>query len=101
MKYLLALCALIAASPAIANDNPFAKAHVVVRYDDLNLDTAAGQRGLAQRLDRAAAQVCGEGLARIHLSLDARGRACRKEVVADYGAKIAARTVKATRLAGL
>ena len=101
MKYLVALCALAAATPAIANDNPFAKDHVVVSYDDLNLKTAAGQQSLTQRLDRAAAQVCGEGLSRIHLALESRSRACRSEVAADYRAQIAARINKKIQLAGL
>lgn len=101
MKTMMALCALVVAGPAIANENPFAKDSVVLRYDDLNLDTATGRQRLDQRLANAAAAVCGAGLARIHLSMDARSRACRSEVVASYRAQIAARRDKGVRVAGL
>jgi len=101
MKAMMALCALVVASPAIASDNPFAKDRVVISYEDLNLNTADGQRSLDKRLDRAAAAVCGDGMARIHLSLEARSRACRGEVIASYRAQIAAQHDKEVRLAGL
>ena len=91
MKYLVALCALAAATPALANDNPLAKDNVVVSLSGLNLSTAAGQRALDQRLQFAAAQVCGEGMARVHLAAEKKSRACRAEVVADYRAQLASR----------
>jgi UrcA family protein len=94
MKILVALCALAAATPALADDNPFAKENVVVSLAGLNLSTVAGQRALDQRLSHAAAQVCGEGMSRIHLAAENKSRACRAEVVADYRAQLAARKAK-------
>lgn len=32
---------------------------VTVAYDDLNLETAAGQKVLSQRIDKAAREACG------------------------------------------
>lgn len=44
----------LTATPSLAKD-------VEVRYADLNLATAEGQKVLAQRIDRAARDACGYG----------------------------------------
>jgi UrcA family protein len=52
----LALTAAALAVPAVAGDEA---SSVRVRYDDLDLTSAAGQRQLDRRLERAARKVCG------------------------------------------
>ena len=52
----LALTAAVLAAPVLAADEA---PSVGVRYGDLDLTTAAGQRQLDRRLERAAREVCG------------------------------------------
>ena len=52
----LAFAAAVLAVPAVAADEA---PSVGVRYGDLDLTTAAGQRQLDLRLERAAREVCG------------------------------------------
>jgi UrcA family protein len=89
---LAALGALIAASPAVAADNPFARDSVVLSLRDLDLSTVDGQQRLAIRMDQAANAVCGQGLDKVHLALAAKAQTCRDEVVADIRTRIAAAT---------
>jgi UrcA family protein len=53
-QYLIAVSALavVAGTPAAARD-------FVVKYDDLNLQTAKGQKELERRIDRSAREYCG------------------------------------------
>ena len=51
-KTIACVLALAAAVPAAAES-------LVVRYDDLNLSSAAGMKVLDRRIDGAARQVCG------------------------------------------
>ena len=46
----------VSSAPAIAGGD---KNAMVVKYDDLNLDTKAGQEHLERRIDAAAKKVCG------------------------------------------
>ena len=45
----------LSATPAMAGD----ETAMVVKYDDLNLSTKAGQEHLERRIDAAAKKVCG------------------------------------------
>lgn len=86
-----AMCALVAAMPAAATDNPFAKDQAVLHLGGLDLTTVDGQQRLAIRMDEAARAVCGDRLASVHLALDARARECRAAVLADIRAQIESR----------
>ena len=104
MKQLVLLGAGLLATPVLAADvNPLAAENAVVSLADLDLATASGQNRLAVRLHQAAAEVCGRQLAEIHLAVEAKGRACRSEVVAEARTKIEARlahnNLKVTQLA--
>jgi UrcA family protein len=50
---------LVLAAAAITFAVPAAAESMSVKYDDLDLTTATGQKQLAQRLDKAAREVCG------------------------------------------
>ena len=103
---MAALAAFLVATPgfAAAGDNPFSADSVVLDLRGLDLATVQGQQRLAIRMDQAASAVCGDGMSTIHLALGAQARACRADVIADIGARIAAATAaadpaKATELA--
>ncbi|KAG5734274.1 hypothetical protein E4T56_gene14253, partial [Termitomyces sp. T112] len=51
-------------------ENPLAKDSVTLRLSGLDLSTPDGQQRLAIRLDQAAAAVCGDRLAGVHLVLE-------------------------------
>lgn len=51
-----AIGTVIAASPAIAGEP---KQQMVIKYDDLNLSSEAGQKVLERRIEKAARDVCG------------------------------------------
>lgn len=107
MKFgLLALAAILVASPALAatTGNPLAADSAVLDLRGLDLTSVEGQQRLAIRMDQVASAVCGEGMSSIHLALGAQARTCRAEVIADVGARIATATAsrepaKATQLA--
>lgn len=90
-----AVCALVAAAPAAATDNPFAKDQAVLHLGGLDLTTVEGQQRLAIRMDEAARAVCGDRLSTIHLELSARTRECREAVLADIRAQIESRMAAA------
>jgi len=91
MKKLLvavaALCLAASGSAALA-ENPLAKESATLRLGGLDLSTVDGQQRLAIRLDQAAATVCGDRLASVHLALAEQSRACRAQVVAEIRGKI-------------
>jgi len=62
-------------SPAFAADGG-----VLVQYEDLNLNSAAGQAVLERRLDRAARAVCGTAYF-LELDIAAGVNACREETI--------------------
>jgi UrcA family protein len=92
MKALIvAIAAAALTGPALAAPaNPFVQAQVSLHHSDLDLATADGQQRLAQRLDKAASDVCGDRLASIHLALAAQARACKAEVIAQAQTQIEA-----------
>lgn len=99
---LLALAAFglaTSATAATTTENPFAQDKTTLRLDGLDLSTADGQQRLAIRMDQAAAAVCGDRLASVHLALGERTRECRTEVLADIRARIEARTAVAANTA--
>ena len=63
-------------SPAFA-----AERGVLVQYEDLNLDSAAGRAVLDRRLDRASARVCGTAFIN-ELDIAAGVNACRAATIA-------------------
>lgn len=63
-------------SPAFA-----AGGAVLVQYEDLNLNSAAGQAVLERRLDRAARSVCGTAFIN-ELDIAAGVNACREDTIA-------------------
>ena len=77
-------------------ENPLAKDSVTLRLSGLDLSTPDGQQRLAIRLDQAAAAVCGDRLAGVHLVLEEQSRSCRAQVVADVRARIEQRQAAAT-----
>lgn len=93
----LALAAIGLATSASANtsDNPLVQDTAILSLEGLDLSTADGQQRLAVRMDQAARAVCGEGLARVHLELEARSQDCRAAVVADVRNQIETRMAKA------
>ena len=95
---LVAFAALALATSASAGaaENTFAQDKAVLQLKGLDLATPEGQQRLAIRMDQAARSVCGEGLASIHLALEAKSRDCRAAVLADVRAQIEARTADAS-----
>lgn len=84
MLFLINLAAVAAAAagagaPVVDMD---ATASAVVRYDDLNLASAGGERRLQRRIAGAAQQVCGEADGRDLKAMDAV-RQCRSTVQAS------------------
>lgn len=95
---LVALAALAFATAASANtttENPLAQDSAILTLKGLDLSTADGQQRLAIRVDQAARAVCGERLASVHLSLEAKSQECRAAVIADVRSQIEARTAQA------
>jgi len=95
---LLALATFAFATSAAAattEDNPFAAEQAVLSLKGIDLSTADGQQRLAIRMDNAAAAVCGDRLATVHLELEAKARECRAAVIADVRAQVEARLAKA------
>ncbi len=96
---LAALAAVALAGPALASsaENPLAQDKAVLNLRGLDLATADGQQRLAIRMDQAVRAVCGESLAAVHLSLDARAQECRTAVVADIRTQLEARMALAAK----
>lgn len=103
MRSISALClslstavALVAA-PAAASDD---RVSITVPTHDLNLTTAAGQRALESRINRAAQEICNSGIRSV--AARARDAACMANIrdQADAqmpGATTAALTVRSPR----
>ncbi len=81
---------IIAATPvyAASPSSPLVEDSVVLKLGNLDLATVDGQRQLSIRMNQAARRVCGDRLSNIHLSLEARSRECKAEVVADIRSRI-------------
>ncbi|MCG6120495.1 MAG: UrcA family protein [Blastomonas sp.] len=84
-----------AASENPAGENPFARDKAILNLQGLDLSTADGQQRLAIRVDQAARAVCGENLASVHLSANAKAQECRIAVAADVRAQIEQRLARA------
>lgn len=65
---------------AHAEDAQFGVGKRVVRYADLNLNTAAGAKVLYKRIETAAAQVCGDTGSR-QLDQAAAAKACMERAI--------------------
>ncbi len=89
-----AVCLVASGSAAMA-ENPLAKESATLSLGGLDLATVDGQQRLAIRLDQAAAAVCGDRLASVHLALEEQSRACRVAVVAEIRGKIEQRQAAA------
>ncbi|MBX7482217.1 UrcA family protein [Qipengyuania qiaonensis] len=64
---------------------------ITVTYDDLNLGTAAGQKVLSQRIDKAARDACGYSESRTGTRLQSReAKACFEKAKADVSEQFAA-----------
>jgi UrcA family protein len=93
---LAAFAALAVVTSAHANNtgNPFSKDQAVLSLKALDLSTPDGQQRLAIRMDEAARTVCGEGVATLHLALEAKAQECRASVIADIRSQIERRTAR-------
>ena len=81
----------ILASAGLALSASAAQAETaLVTYSDLNLDSAAGQKTLERRIEKAAREVCGQwaGGTR-NLRSDMAARACFEKAKAGAGAQVA------------
>lgn len=87
---VLGACALVTSVSAAASD-PFVKDQAVLQLDGIDLSTVDGQQRLAIRMDRAARDVCGDGMESIHLSAAAAARECRTAVREDIRQQIETR----------
>ena len=90
---LVALATFACALPtsAFAADNAFAQDQAVLDLKGLDLASADGQQRLAIRMDQAASAVCGDRLAGVHLTAEAKSQECRTSVRADIRSEIEAR----------
>lgn len=90
-KTIACVLAIAAAVPAAAESR-------VVRYDDLNLSSAAGMKAFERRLDGAARQVCGASYDyRQSLTLQASTKKCVAEAKARARSDFAARDINQAR----
>lgn len=100
MLKLLASAAVLAA----AFTAPLAAAQdarsVEVRYDDLNLETPAGQARLEARIGIAVRSVCAVANGPQDLTQRAATQACVREAREKATLEVAARTSRNTRLGG-
>lgn len=86
LKTIIGALALTATLPAVASDSR------VVRYDDLNLASPAGQQRLQQRIHSAARQVCGAGFEfQRSLIMSTKTQRCLAEAKARAMAQLAQR----------
>lgn len=94
LKTLIGALALTATLPAAA-----AVETRHVRYDDLNLTTAAGMERLERRIAGAARDVCTDDSTRriIGLAETAQIRACMKQAKAKAAQQVAAVTTSQAR----
>lgn len=90
---LIAAAACALATPAMAEttNDPFVQETAALSLEGLDLQTTEGQNRLAIRMDAAARAVCGDNLASVHLSLEAKARECRAAVLADIRNQIEVR----------
>lgn len=91
----LATLAFATSASAAPNENPFARDKAVLNLKGLDLASADGQQRLAIRIDQAARAVCGDGMASVHLALEAKSQNCRAAVTADVRSQIEARMAMA------
>ena len=92
---VLAACAIAPAVHAAEPVNPLAKSSVILKLDGLDLATVEGQRLLSIRMGQAAREVCGTGMAKIHLAMEAQSRECQADVVADVRNRVEQQTALA------
>ena len=100
LKLLATAAALSAAtlttSAAIAQDTR----SVEVRYDDLNLESAAGQARLDARIGSAVRSVCGVTTGPQSLAQRAATLACTRAAREKASVEVATRISRDTRLGG-
>ncbi|MET0248297.1 MAG: UrcA family protein [Sphingobium sp.] len=96
---LVALATFACAAPAVASaaENPFAQDQAILDLKGLDLASAAGQQRLAIRMDQVASSVCGDRMASVHLSAQAKTQACRTAVIADVRSQIESRLAMSTK----
>ena len=73
---------------------------VVVKYSDLDLDTAAGNKALFTRLSAAAERACGNAPNARDLQRQAQFRACYESALSRAVDKIGRRELQALHTAG-
>jgi UrcA family protein len=76
-----AVAAAVGATSATVGPAFAADGRVLVQYEDLNLESAAGRAVLERRLDRAARSVCGTANI-VELDIAAGVNACREGTIA-------------------
>lgn len=93
LKIICGALALAATIPAVAGETR------LVRYDDLNLASPAGQERLQRRIDTAARRVCGDANARrvLGLATSTKARACIAKAKANAADQVAALDIKQAR----
>ena len=89
-RTLTAAAAAFATIATFAVATPASARSVAVHYDDLNLDSVAGQARLAARIDRAAREVCDDQAGRRPLAEAAAIAACVRKARDDARARVAA-----------
>lgn len=92
LKTMIGALALAATLPAVASDNgALQQENRSVRYDDLNLSSAAGMERLERRIEVAARSVCGVRRASPTRPGEfTRGRACMAAAKARAAKQVAA-----------
>ena len=92
------------ASTAQAGDAGDASARydsVVVRYSDLDLDSAAGNKALFARLSAAAERACGNAPSARDLQRQAQFRACYERALNRAVDKVGSRELQALHASGV
>lgn len=99
-KLIASVAVLAAATVPVAASADDTQRSVEVRYDDLNLESAAGQARLDLRIDSAVRSVCGVTSGPQSLAQRAAQQACAKDARNKAALEVAARTSRDTRMGG-
>ncbi len=87
---ILATAAILAATPMAAAAKTDEYVSTKVAFDDLNLETEAGQKALAKRIKLASEELCDEPIGAFAYRAMADYRACKAGVIEQAAAKLAA-----------
>ncbi|HUQ13818.1 MAG TPA: UrcA family protein [Novosphingobium sp.] len=99
-KLLASAAALAAATIPAAASADDTQRSVEVRYDDLNLESDAGQARLDQRIAGAVRSVCGVANGPQSIRQRAAQQACARDARNQATLEVATRMARGTRLGG-